>query len=470
MPKTAKAKKKLADLTQANKDLQKQYTNVSANLRDVKIELQSAKKQLDEARIAFDQAERAKTELGTQTKHLHLLKQDQDKEVRELLAKNSELRYALEDHEHEESFHAKQKENELREIEHQKTALSLQERFFDRKLEDERRKLHQQFIEAKHELKRNYRGEVDTLKQRYGLQIDAAERQKKSEVESTQRRLNKKITKLENENYNMRTKIQSLAAISKDLDEEMEKLQKSLERESYFSEIAGTSVVEVPKEQLFVTENAENRTLDKKIEEMRDRLIAIHEETDVIKRQKIAAEKQIKDLRAEVDEQDMLCVRIMASNAEVERRLSKRIEQLEDQLSRKQVQTELDHVVVYHRLEATLEDKLEQVATLKREKEDLLARIEHSKAYANKQANRLTDRLDNETHKFLHLDKEKRGQTQEALRCNRDAAEVNHKKESLDKELKRYKHQLDLAQKEHEKLVEQNQKLEGNLRKLEGGR
>jgi len=346
----------------------------------------------------------------------------------------------------------------------------LQERFFDRKLEDERRKLHQQFIEAKHELKRNFRGEADTLKQRYGLQIDAAERQKKTEVDSLQKRLNRKITKLENENYNMRTKVQSLTAIVKDLDEEIEKLQRSLERENYFSEIAGTSVVEVPKEQLVSSENAESRTLDKKIEEMRDRLIAIHEETDIVRRQKTAAEKQIKDLRAEVEEQDMLCVRMMSSKAEVERRLSKRIEQLEDQLARKQVQTELDHVVVYHKLEAALQDKQDQVAALKREKEDLLAKIDHSKQHANKQANRLTDRLDNETHKLLHLDKEKRAHTQEALRCNREAAEITHKKESLEKELKRYKHQLELAAREHDKLVENNQKLEGNLRKLEGGR
>jgi len=220
----------------------------------------------------------------------------------------------------------------------------------------------------------------------------------------------------------------SLAAISKDLGDKIEKLEKSLERESYFSEIAGTSVVEVPKEQFVSSENAENRTMDKKIEEMRDRLIAIHEETDIVRRQKLAAEKQIKDLRAEVDEQDMLCVRVLSSKAEVDRRLTKRIEQLEDQISRKQVQADLDHVVVYHRLEATLQDKKDQLATLKKEKDDLVARIIHSKAYADKQANRLTDRLDNETHKMLHLDKEKRTQTHEALRCNREAAEVNHKK------------------------------------------
>lgn len=466
----AKTKKRLTELTQTNKELQKQYTIISTTLRDLKIELQSSKKQLDEARIANDQAERGKIEIGNQLKHLQLSKQDQDKDIRELQIKNSELAYAIEEHENGETARLKQKDNELREIEHERTALSLQERFFDRKLEDERRKLHQQFIEAKQELKRNYRGEVDTLKQRYGLQIDAAERQKKTEVEDLQRRLNKKITKLENENYNMRTKVQSLAATLKDLDEEVEKLEKSLQRESYFSEIAGTSVVEVPKDQIVASENAESRTLDKKIEEMRDRLIAIHEEIDVARKQKVASERQIKDLRSEVEEQDMLCVRVIASKAEVDRRLSKRIDQLEEQILRKQQQADLDHVVVYHRLEATLADKEEHVHQLKREKEELLAHIEQSKLYANKQAVRLTERLDNETYKLLLLDKEKRTQTQEALRCNREAADINHKKEALERELKRFTHQIELATKEQEKLLETNQKLEGNLKKLEGGR
>jgi len=285
-----------------------------------------------------------------------------------------------------------------------------------------------------------------------------------------QRRLNKKITKLENENYNMRTKIQSLSATLKDLDEEVERLERSLQRESYFSEIAGTSVVEVPREQLAASEQAESRTLDKKIEEMRDRLIAIHEETDLARRQKVAAEKQIKDLRADVEEHDLLSVRLISSKAEVDRRLSKRIEQLEDQLSRKQQQQELDHVVVFHKLEATLADKQEHVAVLKREKEELQARIEQSKTYSNKQASRLTERLDNETHKFLLLDKEKRGHTQEALRFNRETAEIKHKTESLERELKRFKHQIELANREHEKLIETNSKLESNLKRAEGGR
>ena len=60
---------------------------MSSSLRDAKIELQSARKQLDEARIANEQAERAKTEIGTQLKHLQLLRQDQDKEVHELLVR-----------------------------------------------------------------------------------------------------------------------------------------------------------------------------------------------------------------------------------------------------------------------------------------------------------------------------------------------------------------------------------------------
>jgi len=261
-----------------------------------------------------------------------------------------------------------------------------------------------------------------------------------------------------------------LTATLKDLDEEVERLERSLERESYFSEIAGTSVVEIPREQLAASEHAESRTLDKKIEEMRDRLIAIHEEIDVVKKQKIAAEKQIKDLRADIEEQDMLSIRIISSKAEVDRRLSKRIEQLEEQLLRKQQQQEVDHVVVFHKLEAILADKQEHVGALKREKEDLQARIDHSKIYANKQATRLTERLDNETYKFLHLDKEKRGYTQEALRCNREVAEINHKTESLERELKRYKHQIELATKENEKLHEVNSKLESNLKRAEGGR
>jgi len=98
----------------------------------------------------------------------------------------------IDDHEEKEVNLHKQKETELREIERQKNALSIQRRFFDRKLEDERRALQQQFIEAKQELKRNFRNEADALKQRYGLQIDAAEREKKSETEELGKKTEKK--------------------------------------------------------------------------------------------------------------------------------------------------------------------------------------------------------------------------------------------------------------------------------------
>jgi len=276
---------------------------------------------------------------------------------------------------------------------------------------------------------------------------------------------------LENDNYILRTKIQSILATIKSRDEELARLDKTLKRENFNSEISGTSVVEVPKDQVSdSSEQTESITLDRKIEEMRDRLIAINEDIELAKRQKLAAEDQVRDLRKELDEQDILCTRVMASKAEVERRLGKRVDQIEEQIARKKRQGEADYKVVYNRLEATLQDKREEVKVPEREKAELESSIARGKQYTSKQAGRLTDRLDLDTHRFLNIDKDKREHLQEGRFATREAGEFLNKVANLEKEVKRYQHQIELAKKEQDKLQDNNQRLEAALKRTDTGR
>jgi len=365
-----------------------------------------------------------------------------------------------------------QKERDISEFERQKNAIQIQSRFLGRKLEDDRRHLQSKFFEAKQELKRNYRREVDQLKQRQELQLSDFERDSKNDIASTREKYNQKIKKLEVDNYNLRTKIEQVNQTLTKQEDEIILLDRSLKRETTNSEVMGTTSVEwmdPEQRETFMNEflTSEEKTLDRMTQQIRDKLIAAGEDLLLAKRRRAAADRQVKELRHDLNEQGLLFRRLETSKNDIERRLTKRIEQLEDQILRKNKHTEADYTLLKHKLQANVEDKDDQLVALKKELDELQYKLKSFKVTANKMSEKASDKLDIERDRFIQLEKEKHDNASEALHYKREVGDLKEYISALDKEASRYKAQVAVATAELEKLQDKNQTLEQSIRRLE---
>jgi len=465
-------RKKIAKFAEYNKDLQKDLDSTEDELQTLQTEIRTSRREMDESKIEADVAIKAKTDIDIQLKHLIEVKKEQENEIRQLSNKVADLEVALEAIDSAEVKWSKQKEKDISEFERQKNAIQIQSRFLGRKLEDDRRQLQSKFFEAKQELKRNYRREVDQLKQRQDLQLSDFERDSKNDITSTKEKFNQKIKKLETDNYNMRTKIESVIQTFNKQEDEITRLTKCLQRETTNSEVMGTTSVEwMDQEQreTFMNEflTAEEKTLDRMTQQIRDKLIAAGEDLLLAKRRRAAAERQVKESRHDLDEQSLLFRRLETSKNDIERRLTKRIEQLEDQILRKNRHTEADYTLLQHKLQGHVDDKDEQLISLKKELDELHSKLKTHKVMANKMSEKVSDKLDIERVRFIQLEKEKHDLASEGLHYNREIGDVKEQISSLEKEAARYKNQVSISSSELEKLQEKNQTLEQSLRRLE---
>jgi len=427
---------------------------------------------MDESKIESDVAIKAKIDIEIQFKHLIEVRKEQDKEILQLSNKKSDLEDAFESIESADTKWTQQKDKDISEFERQKNAIQIQSRFLGRKLEDDRRHLQSKFFEAKQELKRNYRREVDQLKQRQELQLSDFERDSKNDIASTREKYNQKIKKLEVDNYNLRTKIEQVNQTLTKEEDEIIRLDKSLKRETTNSEVMGTTSVEwmdPEQRETFMNEflTSEEKTLDRMMQQIRDKLIAAGEDLLLAKRRRAAAERQVKELRNDLNEQGLLFRRLETSKNDIERRLTKRIEQLEDQILRKNRHTEADYTLLKHKLQANVEDKDDQLVALKKELDELQYKLKMFKVTANKMSEKVSDKLDIERDRFIQLEKEKHDNASEALHYIREIGDLKEYISTLEKESSRYKAQVAVANAELEKLQDKNQNLEQSTRRLE---
>jgi len=468
----ATLRKKITKYNEFYKDLQKEFTDNEQELQIVQNDLRSSRREMDESKIEADVAIKSKNDIEIQLKHLIEVKKEQEKDIRQLSNKQADLEVAIESFDSTQQKWGVQKNKDIQEFERQKNAIQIQSRFLGRKLEDDRRHLQSQFFESKQELKRNYRREVDQLKQRQELQLSDFERDSKHEITSLREKFNQKIKQLEVDNYNMRTKIESVNQTFSKQEDEITRLERSLQRETTNSEVMGTTSVEwLDQEQreTFMNEflTSEEKTLDRLTQQIRDKLIAAGEDLLLAKRRRNAADKQVKELRHDLDEQNLLFRRLETSKNDIERRLTKRIEQLEDQILRKNRHTEADYTLLKHKLQGNVEDKDDQLVALKKELDELQAKIRSNKVTANKMSDKVSEKLDIERDRFIDLEKEKHDLASEALHYNRQIGDLKERISSLDKEVARYKGQVGVAESELEKLQDKNHTLEQSIRRLE---
>jgi chromosome segregation ATPase len=465
-------KKKIAKITESYKELQKDNNEAEQTLLNLQQELRATRKLSDESKLEADNATKLKSDIEIQYKHIIEVKKEQDLEIKKLETKLAELEEALSNIDESEEKWNKQKNDDIREFDRQKNLIQIQSRFLGRKLEDDRRKLQAQLYESKQELKRNYRREVDQLKQRQDLQLSDFDRESKQVISAEREKYAKKISNLETENYNLRNKIDQInQAITKQTDQ-IAALEKNLKREAANSEIMGTTSVEwLDKEQRqnFVNEflTSEEKTLERMLQTIHDKLVAAEEELLLAKRRRNASERQVKELKESLAEQDMQLRRLETSKNDIERRLTKRIEQLEDQILRKNRHTEADLTTQKHKLQDNVSDKDDILIALKKELEELQSRLKYNRDTAAKMSDKVSVKLDVERERFIALEKEKHDLASEILHYTREIGDIKEHISLVEKESVRYKDLIESSKNEKEKLSEKVFNLENSIRRLE---
>eukprot|EP01123_Difflugia_compressa_P011338 TRINITY_DN4492_c0_g1_i1.p1 TRINITY_DN4492_c0_g1~~TRINITY_DN4492_c0_g1_i1.p1 ORF type:complete len:277 (-),score=54.15 TRINITY_DN4492_c0_g1_i1:99-929(-) len=270
----------------------------------------------------------------------------------------------------------------------------------------------------------------------------------------------------------MRTKIDTVTQAITKQQEIISSLEQAVAKESVSSEFMGTVSVDwldTEQRETFMNEflTSQEKTLDRMLQQIRDKMIAAGEELLLAKRRRAAAERQVRELRKELEDQNVLFTRLESSKNDIERRLTKRIEQLEDQIVRKNKHTEADFTLLKHKLQANVSDKDDMLIALKKEIDELQLKIRNYKITSNKMSEKVSEKLDVERERFIQLEKEKHDLASEALHYQREIGDIKESISAFTKELNRYKGLNTTTHDEFEKLEDKNQQLEQSIRRLE---
>jgi len=461
-------KKRLEKQTAHFKELQKEHADLQEEERANKLSLAAARRTAEEMKIRAEAAERAKVEIDIQYRHLTEVNKEQTGEIRELQNKTADLEGKLEDIANNKAAFDKQKDADLAEITKQRQHLESQQKFADRKLEDDRQKLQTQFQQSKHELRRNFNKELENHRQAWDIQMNEVKREHKLQLQAVSQKLGLRVETLERDNQHLQRKLMAAQEQAEDDRRKIAILERDLRREKLNTEVAGTSLIEeVAASQQTPGEKKEAQTLERKLAHSRLTITEQGDEVLSLKRQKVAADRQIKVLRREIEEADLKYQKLETAKADIERRLTKRIEQLESQLQRRNQQLEAEAVTARKQAEAIVDDKTDEVRSMSKRMENSLAEAKDAKIISSKLSQKLASKLDDEMARYNNLEKEKLQAITDARHAQKELSVLQENHSKMEKELTRVKHLYDSSQKELTKLQSKNAKLEQGVRRLE---
>jgi chromosome segregation ATPase len=461
-------KKRFEKLNAHHKELQKEHEDQQSELRDSKLALASAKRTAEELKVTSETAERSKVEIDIQYRHLTEVTKEQQSEIRELHNKNGDLEGKLEEINNRKAAQDKQRDADQAELQRQRQHLDGQQKLADRKLEEDRQKLQAQFQRAKHELRRNFQKELENHRQAWDIEMNEMKREHKLALQAAHQKLGLRIESLERDNQHLHRKLTTAEEQAEDDRRKIARLERDLRREQLNTEVAGTSLIEeVKNAQQAPSELKESHTLERKLAHSRLKITEQGDEVLSIKRQKVAADRQIKVLRREIEEAELKYSKLESAKADVERRLTKRIEQLESQLQRRNEQLEAEASTAKKQAEVIVDDKNDEVRSIKKRMDNSLMEAKDAKTISSKLSVKLSGKLDEELHRFSDLERELMVTTTEARHATKELGVLQEQHSKTAKELNRYKHLYETCQKDLEKHQSKNAKLEQAVRRME---
>lgn len=439
-----------------------------AELRDLKLALAAAKRSVEERKVAAEGAERAKADMAIEYRHLTEVTKEQQAELRELQNRNAELEGKLEAVTQRQAAWDKQREAEQAELARQRAHLETAATYAERKLDDDRASLQAQFQAAKHELRRNFAKELEQHRQAWDIATAEMKREHRAQQQAQAQKLGLRVESLERDKQRLHRKLAAAEEQANDDRRKLAQLERDLRREQLNSEVAGTSSIAAAKEaSVAPSERKELHTLERKLAHARLKITELGDEVLSLKRQRVAADRQIKALRGEVEEAGLAQHKLQVARDDVERRLSKRVEQLESQLARRR-NDEAGEVATARKAAAALvDDKGDEVRHMQQRVEHALAEARDAKSISGKLSAKLTARLDEELSRQSQLERDKSAALADARHAHKELQVLQETHARLTKELARVQHQHEAALKEAAKWQASCQKLEQAVRRLE---
>jgi len=406
-------------------------------------------------------------ELDIEFKRISDLKKENDILIRELTTKLTELQIKYDNKNNNKTENEQRKVKDLAEVDQEKESLKNHQRNYDKQLDDERRLLQSKFVDAKLELQKSIQKEVDDLKLRHDRQLGELERNKRRIMSDIIDTSEKKIIKLDHENHQLHTNLESLHRLSAEKAQTISEIEKKLRRELLNIEVQGTSKIDWLKEQSTPSDILRHfKMQERKIEQLRYKLNQTEEEVAFENRQTVHSENISKELQRELHDEELRHQRLEAVKDDLEKRLTDRVEQLERELNSKNSQLEAEFSTLQFQLEASITDKDDLISVIQQEIEEISQLVRDSKLNTQKLSGKLVDRLDTDRNKFTELEKEKRDASVQLRKAKKELEEYKqHAAESEENAQKNKKQYFTLLQ-EIETLQANQQKLEKVERRL----
>jgi hypothetical protein len=322
-------------------------------------------------------------------------------------------------------------------------------------------------VDAKLELQKSIQKEVDDLKLRHDRQLGELERNKRRIMSDIIDTSEKKIIKLDHENHQLHTNLESLHRLSAEKAQTISEIEKKLRRELLNIEVQGTSKIDWLKEQSTPSDILRHfKMQERKIEQLRYKLNQTEEEVAFENRQTVHSENISKELQRELHDEELRHQRLEAVKDDLEKRLTDRVEQLERDLNSKNSQLEAEFSTLQLQLEASITDKDDLISVLQQEIEEISQLVRDSKLNTQKLSGKLVDRLDTDRNKFTELEKEKRDASVQLRKAKKELEEEKQRAVEAEENAQKNKKQYFTLLQEIETLQANQQKLEKVERRI----
>jgi len=456
-------------LVERKNEIDQKLETAEAETATFKDQYARSRKQLDELTIEKGVAEKSKNDIDVSYRHLVELRKQNNKHISELQLQVNTLEAKLKDYHSKEERHQAQKARDLHTIEQQRLQLHTQQVFNARKLENEERTLQAKFMNVKQEIKRKFVHDLDSLKQENQIQINDLTSKHKQQMDHLNKHVGDKIHDLQNESRSYRREYDLLSLEIKELSERQLRLEHQVKKEKLISAVNGTDSVDWLSKAGLDNESHRNAIVDMEriVNDLRQRYLETGDQLQVVTKQKAANTTALKKAKADLEDQIRAFQLLEVSKKDMERRLTKRVTELDDQLTRKKQVVANEHATKKAKIQAETDAKVAEVKDLSKQILEAEGELSAIRLSLNSLSQRMNEKLAAERASLFNLETEKREWEVKARLAKASVDTLTEELVVLDKETARLKNQTFNAQNEMTEEQDRNSLLELTIKRLE---
>eukprot|EP01127_Copromyxa_protea_P003485 TRINITY_DN13293_c0_g1_i1.p1 TRINITY_DN13293_c0_g1~~TRINITY_DN13293_c0_g1_i1.p1 ORF type:complete len:504 (-),score=162.94 TRINITY_DN13293_c0_g1_i1:74-1540(-) len=461
--------KRLRNAEVKKEEIDSKAEAVTDELNMLNNELVKAKRQLDENSVDKDTEEKRKKNLEIDVRHLVALKAQKYKDIRNLQTTVTALEWKLNEFIEAQQKHEEQTQRELASVEKSRSQLEFQKTYDGRKMENEQRVMQAKFLTAKQELNRQFQRDYEAMRQHYEVLIDDMNLKHKSAMDAVDSKQGAKIAQLKSENIRLRREYDATSLDIKVLGEKERRMAKQLEREQLISEVNQTNDVSwVNKADVSDTSRRSALIdMERVISDLRQRCLEEGDEYNVANQQRVATQKALRKAKQDLAEHQALLQHMETSKKDLERRLNKRISELQGSIERANKKLADEHNTKKASLQVEADSRMEEAKSLAKQCADMEAELIRNGSSTASMASRLDEKLQLERDHVLQLETEKREAEVNVRLLQFEVESLKVKLTELEQEMNRLKSRVEMTTKELQDEEDKNNQLEVSLKQLE---